>query len=176
MSERAGIKCRIQAGRTWDPQIPAHNACWRQDLTEDEREREILMASAAPGISRHHWGTDFDLFSLNPRNFLDGQPFNDEWRWMRRNALQHGFIQPYQPHEYEHAYMEERWHWSYAPIGQALTQFAKAHQPVLDQALNQQWDDFESRWSSKRPSVDHFFGYIRQHWMDYMFTIETNAP
>jgi hypothetical protein len=176
VSDHAAGRCPIEAGRTWNPGLPGHNACWRDTLNDDERQKEILMASAAPGISRHHWGSDYDLFSLNPRNFLEGQAFNDEWTWMRTNAIQHGFFQPYQPHEERHAYMEERWHWSYAPVGQALTHFATRHQDELGVALGAQWDDFESRWGSKRRSERHFFSYVREHWRDYMFTIETNDP
>jgi hypothetical protein len=176
VSDHAEAKCRIESGRTWNPEIAAHVSCWKTRLSDQEREREILVASAAPGISRHHWGTDFDLFSLNPRNFLPGQPFHDEWTWMRKNAIQHGFIQPYQPHDFEHAYMEERWHWSYAPISQALTRFAVAHQDAIDAALNAQWDAFESRWTGRRQSDTHFFDYVRAHWRDYMFTIATKKP
>lgn len=174
VSEHAAVLCRIQALRTWDPLLPAHEACWRNRLSDEERQREILGASAAPGISRHHWGTDYDLFSLNPRNFLPGAAFHDEWLWMRDNAIQHGFFQPYQPHTFEHAYMEERWHWSYYPIGQALTTFARAHQNEVGDALNAQWDEFESRWT--RQTSRAFFSYVRQHWRDYMFTIQTKAP
>lgn len=175
VSHHAATLCRIQPERTWDPTIGAHDECWRNRLSDEERQREILGASAAPGISRHHWGTDFDLFSLNPRNFLQGAVFHDEWLWMQQNAFQHGYFQPYQPHDHQHAYMEERWHWSYYPIAQALTVFARQNQDPIGQALALQWDEFESRWGMRRPNRK-FFSYIREHWRDYMFTIQTKHP
>ncbi|MFU8806659.1 MAG: D-alanyl-D-alanine carboxypeptidase family protein, partial [Bradymonadaceae bacterium] len=125
VSEVAGQRCRIAAGQTWKPTASRHVRCWRQELNTEEREREILAASAAPGISRHHWGTEFDILSLNPHSFTERGPLNQDYVWLDTHALDHGFFQPFKgPQDgEEHVHMEERWHWSYYPIAQALLEF-----------------------------------------------------
>jgi D-alanyl-D-alanine carboxypeptidase-like protein len=52
------------------PYMPAR----ARALDDNERQFEILQASSAPGISRHHWGTDFDLFDsdMNPELWTVG--------------------------------------------------------------------------------------------------------
>lgn len=172
VSPFAAQRCALQEGRTWDPGHPQHQRCWKETLSTEEREREILGASAAPGISRHHWGSDFDLFSLNPRNFIAGARMNDEYRWIKRHGVHFGFVQPYTDHSHPHAYMEERWHWSYLPLGQALTEFIQMHTDVFELALHAQWDRFESRWNSNIRNNRPFFQHVRAHWRDYMFHVD----
>jgi len=47
-----------------------------------------------PGTSRHHWGTDVDLFSLDNKFFESGD--GKIWySWMVQNAAKYGFCQPY---------------------------------------------------------------------------------
>ncbi len=82
-----------------------------------ERAREILRFSAMPGTSRHHWGTDIDLNSLNNRYFESGRG-KREYEWLVENASKFGFCQPYTPKDSgrESGYEEEKWHWSYTPV------------------------------------------------------------
>jgi LAS superfamily LD-carboxypeptidase LdcB len=82
-----------------------------------ERAREILRFSAMPGTSRHHWGTDIDLNSLNNNYFLSGRG-KQEYDWLVNNAQQFGFCQPYISRNLrnEKGYEEEKWHWSYMPV------------------------------------------------------------
>ncbi len=82
-----------------------------------KRAREILRFSAMPGTSRHHWGTDIDLNSLNNRYFESGRG-KKEYEWLVENALKFGFCQPYTPKGAgrESGYEEEKWHWSYMPV------------------------------------------------------------
>jgi LAS superfamily LD-carboxypeptidase LdcB len=81
------------------------------------RAREILRFSAMPGTSRHHWGTDIDLNSLNNRYFESGTG-KREYEWLVDNASKFGFCQPYTPKDAgrESGYEEEKWHWSYTPV------------------------------------------------------------
>ena len=82
-----------------------------------ERAKTILRYSSMPGTSRHHWGTDMDLNSLENAYFTtaEGKKVYD---WLKKNAAQFGFCQPYsvknetRPTGYE----EEKWHWSYTPL------------------------------------------------------------
>lgn len=169
ISPAAAEKCGFTAGHSWRPSSERHKRCWFQHLSEDERQREVLTASSAPGISRHHWGTEFDLFGLNPRHFVPKQRLHDEYVWMKDHALDHGFFQPFLGNDVlgPYTYIEERWHWSYYPIANALTSYIKDNQTEVDTALNAQWDKLEKRWSKKTK----YFSFIRAHWRDYVFNV-----
>lgn len=170
VSEFAAAKCDLVARTSWRPESTNHRVCWHHTLSPDERAREILLASAAPGISRHHWGTDVDLFSLNPVRFIDG-PHADEYRWMTQYAVTYGFFQPYTDREFRGAqYMEERWHWSYYPIAQALLELARHHTDEVGEALNAQWTALQARWGTRHDA----FGYVREAWPQYMFNIDSD--
>ncbi|MGE0637483.1 MAG: M15 family metallopeptidase [Bacteroidia bacterium] len=86
-----------------------------------ERAKTILRYSSMPGTSRHHWGTDMDLNSLENAYFTTAEG-KRVYEWMKKNAAQFGFCQPYsvknesRPNGYE----EEKWHWSYTPLSSAL--------------------------------------------------------
>ncbi len=82
-----------------------------------ERSREILRFSAMPGTSRHHWGTDVDLNSLQNSYFEHGRG-KLLYQWLKANAADFGFCQPYTAHGKKRVggYDEERWHWSYKPL------------------------------------------------------------
>ncbi|MCE9500254.1 MAG: M15 family metallopeptidase [Leptospira sp.] len=82
----------------------------------------ILEYSSAPGTSRHHWGTDFDLNVLKNDYYKKNGKGEFLYEWLRKNASRFGFCQPY--NEYDQrgnkGYVEERWHWSYAPVANKL--------------------------------------------------------
>jgi D-alanyl-D-alanine dipeptidase len=82
-----------------------------------KRALKILEFSSMPGTSRHHWGTDFDLNSLNNSYFntRDGKLFYD---WLTLHALEYGFCQVYSAKGADRptGYEEEKWHWSYMPV------------------------------------------------------------
>ncbi len=86
-----------------------------------ERSREILKYSAMPGTSRHHWGTDIDLNSLQNSYFEHGQG-KRVYQWLKANAADYGFCQPYTAHGKRRAggYEEEKWHWSYTSLASAF--------------------------------------------------------
>lgn len=83
----------------------------------EERASEILRFSAMPGTSRHHWGTDIDINSLNDSYFLRGKGLK-EYQWLKANASKFGFCQPYtnRTARGNQGYEEEKWHWSYLPV------------------------------------------------------------
>lgn len=174
ISDAAADQCALTAGHTWKPDVGEHQRCWHHTLSNEDREREILQASSAPGISRHHWGTDFDLFGLNPARFRGPGRYADEYQWMRKSALEFGFFQTYASNDTSEGlrYMEERWHWSYYPVGQALLEFASTHEDAVENALEGQWAGFEARWNRGRAGERPFFDYIRQHWREYMFNVD----
>jgi LAS superfamily LD-carboxypeptidase LdcB len=166
----------------WDTENPSHRACWGAAplpstgagsvpaapaggaLSDGEKQQEILQASSAPGISRHHLGTDFDFFSVEPVDWGPGGRFFDAYRWLRANAMTYGFIQTFTPLStfMRLGYMEERWHWSYYPIAQALLEFARAHQGDIEANLTS-----PARWGGAAR-----FSYILAHWQEFMFNVE----
>ncbi len=86
--------------------------------TPDPKARalKILEFSSMPGTSRHHWGTDFDLNSLQNSYFAtrDGKRIYD---WLTEHAPQYGFCQVYSAKtDGRTGYEEEKWHWSYMPV------------------------------------------------------------
>ena len=91
-----------------------------------ERALKILKWSSMPGTSRHHWGTDIDLNALTNAYFEKGEGLKI-YTWLTKYAPTYGFCQPYSPKDAKrpHGYNEEKWHWSYLPIAQPLTQQAK---------------------------------------------------
>ena len=78
------------------------------------RARTILEYSSMPGTSRHHWGTDFDINSLNPAHYKSGTG-KILYEWMLANAPDFGFCLVY-TEDRTAGYHWEPWHWSYRPL------------------------------------------------------------
>ena len=95
------------------------------ETTPDPKERalKILKYSSMPGTSRHHWGTDIDLNSVENKWFEEGEGL-DVFNWLRKHGPEHGFYQPYSAGR-PYGYLEEPWHWSFMPVSDSLTEFAK---------------------------------------------------
>jgi len=80
------------------------------------RAKLILLYSSMPGTSRHHWGTDFDLNSLDNNYFSSGDGLKI-YQWLTTHASEYGFCQPYSSKANGRTgYEEEKWHWSYLPL------------------------------------------------------------
>lgn len=111
---------------------PVHDAAGRTldigSLSESQRLHAILRFSALPGTSRHHWGTDLDVYDaralpegyrlqLSPAEVAPGGMFDGLHRWLDQRMADdasHGFYRPYAA---DHGGVApERWHLSYAPL------------------------------------------------------------
>ncbi len=129
-AEREGIQLIIlSATRTfdhqqriwenkWNGERLLHGDIYATEIDDPvERGREILRFSAMPGTSRHHWGTDIDMNSLQNSYFEQGQGMR-VYQWLKDNAATYGFCQPYTVHgkQRDGGYEEEKWHWSYKPL------------------------------------------------------------
>jgi len=82
-----------------------------------ENARKILRYSSMPSTSRHHWGTDIDINSLEPSYFESGRG-KREYDWLVNNAGRFGFCQVYtnfKKKDRNSGYLNEAWHWSYIP-------------------------------------------------------------
>jgi LAS superfamily LD-carboxypeptidase LdcB len=126
----------ISAARNFNHQKRIWEAKWngirlvggknlKQSIPDEKtRALEILKYSSMPGTSRHHWGTDIDINSLNPLYFESGRG-RKEYEWLRDYAIEFGFCQVYSEKgvDRKSGYEEEKWHWSYVPIARTLTNF-----------------------------------------------------
>lgn len=101
-------------------------------LNEEALMWAILRWSALPGASRHHWGTDLDVYDANsrpegyeiqlvPEEVNSGCMFGAFHDWLDeqiRLGSSHGFFRPYQRDLGGVA--PERWHLSHSPISRVL--------------------------------------------------------
>ncbi|MFN8700255.1 MAG: M15 family metallopeptidase [Flavobacteriales bacterium] len=88
--------------------------------SDAEKALDILKYSSMPGTSRHHWGTDLDINSLEPAYFTSGEG-KKIYDWMCAHAADFGFCQTYTSKSAGRTgYEEEHWHWSYYPLSSAF--------------------------------------------------------
>lgn len=95
-------------------------------LSECERLHAILRWSALPGTSRHHWGTDLDIYdpdclpagtklALEPWEYEAGGWFSDLGDWLTDHMNDFGFFLPYaRPVGSGSGVAYEPWHISFA--------------------------------------------------------------
>ncbi|GHA17215.1 M15 family metallopeptidase [Oceanisphaera arctica] len=94
-------------------------------LSEPERITAILHWSALPGTSRHHWGTDLDVYDptllppgkklqLEPWEYEPGGYFYPLSQWLAANMARFGFYLPFAQDGGGVAI--EPWHLSYRPL------------------------------------------------------------
>lgn len=82
----------------------------------------ITSFSSMPGTSRHHWGTDVDLNSVEPSFFEKGKGAK-AYAWLRAHASKYGYCQVYKGKgkaKGRSGYNDEAWHWSYIPLARPL--------------------------------------------------------
>ena len=102
----------------------------------------ILLYSALPGASRHHWGTDLDIYDaaavaadykvqLLPEEYNETGPFGPLALWLKQHAQQFGFFMPYR--SYQGGVAAEPWHISYQPVASEYLQ--KLNTDVIRQSL-----------------------------------------
>ncbi|MDE8754890.1 M15 family metallopeptidase [Pectobacterium polaris] len=96
-------------------------------LDEGERCEAILRWSAMPGSSRHHWGSDLDIYDpdllpagsslqLEPWEYEEGGYFAALNAWLSAYMHEYGFYRPY-AHDLG-GVAAELWHISYYPLAQ----------------------------------------------------------
>lgn len=131
-ARRDGVNLTIvSATRNYEYQMGIWNRKWATFNGSDrEKTRQIMEYSSMPGISRHHWGTDFDLNALNNQYFEQGEG-REVYQWLEENAGRFGFFQPYTAFNdfRDKGYHEEKWHWSYRPLAE---RFSRAYREVID--------------------------------------------
>ena len=138
-----GFDLRIaSAFRDYDRQVRIINDKWTGDrpvadgedrlldrarYDDDQWLNLILRFSALPGTSRHHWGTDLDIWDasavdkdyrlqLEPSEYGPSGPFSKMTRWLNELMAAddaEGFFKPYA--EDRGGIAPEAWHISYRP-------------------------------------------------------------
>lgn len=138
---RDGIEVAITSGfrdfdaqqRIWDMKYrgerPLYDAAGRvrehAALSQRELVDAILVWSAVPGASRHHWGSELDLVDraampdgyrvqLVPSECRPGGIFHDLHCWLDAHLEAFGFFRPYRT--FRGGVHPEPWHVSYAPV------------------------------------------------------------
>lgn len=97
-------------------------------MTEEQLVRAILLWSALPGASRHHWGTEIDLIDraalppgqrpqLIASEYAAAGVFARLGAWLPRHGQRHGFFLPYDRDR--GGVQPEPWHVSFAPVSNA---------------------------------------------------------
>jgi LAS superfamily LD-carboxypeptidase LdcB len=122
-----------------------------RSLAPADRIDAILLWSALPGASRHHWGTDLDFIDaaaaprhqaqLTPEEFQAGGPFARLAVWLESYAPRFGFFRPYRG--VRSGVQPEPWHYSFAPTAEkarrqltpAVLHAAIAAAPLLGKEL-----------------------------------------
>ncbi len=120
--------------RKWRGELPLytlHNTKLDSaSLSNIEKIHAIMLWSALPGASRHHWGTDFDVydkqqviahqhdFELVPSEYEKHGPCAALSKWVLQHAQEYGFYLPYAT--YVGGVAKEPWHLSYQPTATGI--------------------------------------------------------
>ena len=98
------------------------------DKSEQELIDLILLWSALPGTSRHHWGTDVDLYDANAIELSELALISAEYEeqgpcaslhtWLTQHSHEFGFYFPFQLGL--SGVSPEPWHLSYFPVANKL--------------------------------------------------------
>ncbi|MFC3121839.1 M15 family metallopeptidase [Agaribacter flavus] len=129
--------------RKWEGMLPLNtldgNQLEASKLSSEEKIHAIMLWSALPGASRHHWGTDFDVydkskvarytqdgnrrFELIPEEYEGQGPCAALASWLCDNAPKYNFSFPYAT--YTGGVAKEPWHLSYSPIANKIIDMLK---------------------------------------------------
>lgn len=137
-AKNANIEIAIVSSyRSFDQQLSIWNDKWQgyrpvysrhgrplnmTKMSDMEKYKAISLWSALPGLSRHHWGSDLDIFSakaikdghkveLIPEEFEAKGVCNELNNWLDCNLSKYGFFRPYL--KYQQGISAEAWHISH---------------------------------------------------------------
>lgn len=143
-AKKAGVSIDIASSyRSVERQLQIWNAKWEgsrllyqrdmtqvdpKQLSDEDKLHCILTFSALPGASRHHWGTDIDVYdahavaesgkplALIEDEYVVGGPCYAMHQWLLNHAEQFGFYFPYA--EDTGGIAKEPWHISHRQTAQ----------------------------------------------------------
>ncbi len=133
------------------------------ELSSFDVMQSILLFSALPGASRHHWGCDIDIYAPNLLP-ADQQLQLEHWEYeptgpmaklsefLAKEAQPLGFYFPYD--SYRSGVAAEPWHLSYAPLANKYQQAFDTS--ALKQCLN------ETNIKGKNTLINHLPHLVKQ--------------
>lgn len=146
-ARQAGFKLELTSGyRSYETQLSIWNRKARGEkallddqglplnyskLSNQQITQAIMRWSAIPGASRHHWGTDLDVFDafkmpkekveLTPDEVDDQGPMGPLHQWLDSLIEKNEAFGFYRPYDKDRGGVApERWHLSYAPLSTKL--------------------------------------------------------
>lgn len=110
----------VSGTRNFNDQKTIWEKKWKNNEKKIKNAREntlkILTYSSMPSTSRHHWGTDLDINSVEEAYFKE-EKGKKVYKWLVENAHKFGFCQVYSDKNKKRTgYNKEVWHWSYMPL------------------------------------------------------------
>lgn len=131
-------------------------------LSDEQKVLAIVRYSAVPGFSRHHFGTDFDVYAINllpegkeleltAREYEKGQYFHKLGQYFGSNLGKFGFIRPYSG---KGCIAYEPWHISYE---KSAVNFVKNF--PLEFAL-------DYLGSFNEPWIPYAISYVKEHYRE----------
>jgi D-alanyl-D-alanine carboxypeptidase len=136
-AKKEGVTLRIISGtRNFDDQKRKWSEKWEKFSRLGDSisiMKEILLFSSMPGTSRHHWGTDIDINSVEVSYFQGGQG-EKVYKWLNENAIKYGFCQVYDDKKITKrtGYELEKWHWSYMPLS---SKYLKRYNELINYSM-----------------------------------------
>ncbi len=129
-------------------------------LAPGERVEAILLWSALPGASRHHWGSDIDVADgkviaagyearLEVGEYRRGEPFGALSAWLGAHMRRYGFYRPYT--RAGSGVQPEPWHLSYAPVSRPA--LAKMTTRLLAAAIEGSGVEGEAEILARLPAI-----------------------
>lgn len=160
-AQKDGVDLQLVSSyRNFDRQAAIFNKKWRGEvnildknsqplcheaLSDNEKLHAILLWSALPGGSRHHWGTDFDVydkaavakwggdFNLVESEYSENGPCYSLALWLEKNMADFGFTRPF--NDYSGGVAREPWHLSHID---SAAEFEEARNlKALETAINE---------------------------------------
>ncbi|KZN45290.1 M15 family metallopeptidase [Pseudoalteromonas luteoviolacea] len=114
-------------------------------LSDEKIVEAIMLFSALPGTSRHHFGSDLDVYASNclgageslqlePWEYQSGGPFYEFSCWFDASLSQFGFFRPYD--KYRGGVAAEPWHISHLETAYKLEQHVSLN--TIQQVISEQ--------------------------------------
>ncbi|HTT03547.1 MAG TPA: M15 family metallopeptidase [Steroidobacteraceae bacterium] len=140
----------------------------RSLLSERDAVDTLLLWSALPGASRHHWGSDLDVIDraalpqgqtpqLTAQEFASEGVFARLSAWLTRHADRFGFFRPYAT--YSGGVMPEPWHLSYAEV--AVPALSSLTVEILAEAIAVTSMDARDQVLARLPELYERFVLVR---------------
>lgn len=128
----------VSSYRSYERQLTIWNRKFKKNetlgMTPEQNIKKITEYSTIPGTSRHHWGTEIDIVTVDPpvdgdvlltHLFEENGPYSPLKKWMNIHAESFGFHLVYTNNEERKGFQYEPWHYSYKPLSKKFIKLYK---------------------------------------------------